>query len=153
MASDEAFLRRVYAGTREEELSRIDWDDAAKDAFLAMQYEAQRRSYASAYGYASSDVVLVDGQPAGRLCVARDDAEIRIVDIALLPEFRGAGVGTAILRDLLAEGSATGTPVTIHVERFNRALGFYRRLGFTVVAEGDVHLLMRSGSPGVTTRR
>ena len=146
VSSDEAFLRRVYAGTREEALSLTGWDDAAKEAFVAMQYEAQRRSYAAAYGQASFDVVLVDDEPAGRLYVARDDAEIRIVDIALLPEFRGAGVGTAILHDLMSEGAAAGKPVTLHVERFNPAVDLYRRLGFTVVAEGDVHLLLRYDS-------
>ncbi len=92
--------------------------------------------------------MLVDGQPAGRLYVARWDDEIRIVDIALLPGHRNGGIGTALLRDLMQEAEAAGTPVTIHVERFNPALGLYLRLGFTAIQDKGVHLLMRwSGAP------
>lgn len=88
--------------------------------------------------------MLVDGQPAGRLYVARWDEEIRIVDIALLPGRRNGGIGTALLRDLMREAEAAGKPLTIHVERFNPALGLYLRLGFTAVEDKGVHLLLRS---------
>jgi ribosomal protein S18 acetylase RimI-like enzyme len=87
-------------------------------------------------------VVLVDGEPAGRLYVRRGDREIRIVDIALLPERRGNGIGTSLLRDLLAEADATGKSVTIHVERFNPALRLYERLGFAVAEDKGVYLFL-----------
>jgi ribosomal protein S18 acetylase RimI-like enzyme len=77
-------------------------------------------------------------------------AEIRVVDVALLPAARGRGIGTALLRDLLAEGARTGKKVSIHVERFNRALGLYRRLGFGEVEENGPYLLMEWRPPGLT---
>jgi ribosomal protein S18 acetylase RimI-like enzyme len=85
---------------------------------------------------------MVDGEPAGRLYVHRGDREIRIVDIALVPEHRGSGVGTSLLRDLLAEADAGGKSVTIHVERMNPALRLYERLGFSVAEDKGVYLFL-----------
>ena len=139
---DEEFLYRVYAGTREAELAQVAWDAAQKEAFLRMQFTAQHQYYQEHYAGAAFQVILADGRPAGRLYVARWPDEIRIVDIALLPEYRNAGIGTALLRDLLAEGARAGKPVSIHVERFNPALRLYERLGFTSITDKGVYLLL-----------
>jgi ribosomal protein S18 acetylase RimI-like enzyme len=137
---DRSFLARVYASTREEELAPLPWTDDQKARFLAQQFDAQTAHYAEHYADASFEVVLVDGEPAGRLIVHRGEGEIRIVDIALLPRFRSRGIGTRLLRPLLDEGTRRGAKVTIHVERFNPALSLYRRLGFAPVAEEGVYL-------------
>jgi GNAT superfamily N-acetyltransferase len=150
-AGDEELLRRVYASTRERELAVLPWDDAQKEAFLRWQFDAQTRWYGEQYASAARHVVVVDGEPAGRLYVHRCDDEILIVDIALLPEHRGHGIGTALLRDVLAEGDATGRRVTIHVERFNPALALYRRLGFSLVEDQGVYLLLERSSAHVKT--
>ena len=86
--------------------------------------------------------ILVAGELAGRLYVHRREREIRIMDIALLPEFRGRGIGTKLLNEILMEGERTGRPVTIHVESFNPARRLYERLGFTRVASNGVYLLL-----------
>ena len=143
-AGDRAFLCRVYASTRTEELAVVPWDDTQKEAFLSAQFDAQDRWYGEHYTRASRDVVLVDGDPAGRLYVHRGEAEIRIVDIALLPEHRGNGVGTSLLRDLLTEAGAAGKSVTIHVERYNAALRLYERLGFSVAEDKGVYLFLEA---------
>ena len=139
---DEAFLLRVYASTRAEELALVPWSAEQKEAFVAQQFAAQSSHYAKHYAGMSADVIELDGTPAGRLLVARTAEEILIVDIALLPEFRGEGIGTALLGDLLAEADAGGKRVTIHVERFNRALRLYERLGFSVAEDQGVYLLL-----------
>ncbi|HWF35637.1 MAG TPA: GNAT family N-acetyltransferase [Solirubrobacteraceae bacterium] len=138
-AADEAFLYRVYASTRADELAGTGWDEDAKEAFLRMQYEAQARSYRAAHPDACFDLVLVHGTPAGRLCVDRDGAAIHVVDIALLPEHRGRGVGTQLLGALLAEAAGAARRVTLSVERSNPAARLYARLGFEVVRPGDVY--------------
>jgi ribosomal protein S18 acetylase RimI-like enzyme len=132
----------VYASTRAEELAVVPWDKKQKDAFLRAQFDAQDRWYHENYTGASFDVVLVDGKRAGRLYLNRGDSEIRIVDIALLPEHRGKGIGSALLRDLLAEADAAGKRVTIHVERLNPALRLYERLGFSVAEDKGVYLFL-----------
>lgn len=141
-AGDEAFLLRVYAGTREQELAPVPWSAAQKAAFVAQQFAAQSAHYAQHYAGMSADVVLIDGVPAGRLLVARWAEEIRIVDISLLPELRGGGAGSVLLRELMDEAAAAGKRLSIHVERANPALGLYERLGFRPVGEHGVYLRM-----------
>ena len=148
---DAELLFRVYASTRVEELSVVPWDDAQKEAFLRAQFEAQDRWYHEHYDRTSFDVVLIGGEPAGRLYVHRGESEIRIVDIALLPEHRGGGVGTALLRDLLDEADADDKRVTIHVERLNPALRLYERLGFAVAEDKGVYLLLERSPAYVNT--
>jgi ribosomal protein S18 acetylase RimI-like enzyme len=143
-SSDRDFLVHVYASTREEELAPVSWPDAEKAAFIEQQFDAQDRHYRTHYAGASLDVVEWDGAPAGRLYVARWSDEIRIIDITLLPEHRGAGIGTRLIRELLDEGRRTGNRVTIHVEKNNPALRLYQRLGFVVVADKGLHLLMEA---------
>jgi ribosomal protein S18 acetylase RimI-like enzyme len=135
-------LYSIYASTRAEELAVVPWDDAQKDAFVRMQFEAQDAWYREHYADASFDVIVVDGEPAGRLYVHRGETEIRIVDIALLPARRGQGIGSSLLRDLLAEADAAGKSVTIHVERLNPALRLYERLGFSVAEDKGVYLFL-----------
>jgi ribosomal protein S18 acetylase RimI-like enzyme len=141
-AADEPFALSVYASTRDEELARVPWSDEQKAAFVAMQFEAQSAHYAQHYDGMTSDVVLVDGEPAGRLLVARWREEIRIVDIALLPAFRGRGAGSELLAELIDEATEMGKRLSIHVERESRALALYERLGFRRVGEHGVHLRM-----------
>jgi len=125
-----------------EELAVVPWDDAQKDAFLRMQFDAQDAWWRENYAEASFDVILVDGEPAGRLYVHRGRSDIRIVDIALLPEHRGNGIGTRLLEELLAEGDAEAKSVTIHVERMNPALRLYERLGFSLAEDKGVYLFL-----------
>jgi ribosomal protein S18 acetylase RimI-like enzyme len=139
---DYDFLYRVYASTRAEELAVVPWDEGAKDAFLRMQFSAQDRWYHEQMPDASYEVVVVDGEPAGRLYVDRRPEETRIVDIALLPEHRGRGVGTILLRTLIAEAAGSGRKLSIHVEVNNSARRLYARLGFEPVGEHGLYVLM-----------
>ena len=120
----------------------MPWDDVQKDAFLRSQFDAQDAWWREHYAEASFDVILVDDEPAGRLYVHRGERDIRIVDIALLPEHRGAGIGAKLLRDLLAEADEVGKSVTIHVERMNPALRLYERLGFALAEDKGVYLFL-----------
>jgi GNAT superfamily N-acetyltransferase len=147
-SADRSFLVDVYASTREQELALVDWDEAQKRAFCEMQFSAQDVYYRDHYRNTTHQIVLVDGQQAGRLYVARRPDEIRIMDIALLPEFRGRGVGSALLAELRAEAAATSRPLRIHVERFNPALRLYERLGFVAIADRGVYLFLEWRPPG-----
>jgi ribosomal protein S18 acetylase RimI-like enzyme len=145
---DMDFLLGVYRSTREEELAMVlDWSEEMKAAFVRQQFEAQYAWYQEHYVGASFDVLLVDGVPAGRLYVHRREREIRLVDITLLPEYRKGGLGTSILRELLAEGEASDRPVTIHVEVYNPAMRLYERLGFRPIEERGPYLLMEWRPP------
>jgi len=147
-SEDRELLLRVYRSTREDELAMVvDWTPEMKDAFILQQFTAQHTWYQEHYTGAEFLVILVDGAPAGRLYVHRRPSEIRLVDIALLPEYRNTGLGTRLLRDLLAEGEATGKPVTIHVEIYNPAMRLYQRLGFRPIEDRGVYQLLEWRSP------
>jgi ribosomal protein S18 acetylase RimI-like enzyme len=140
--ADADFLYEVYASTRKEELAPLDWSEAQKAHFLRMQFEAQHQYYQQEFGDATFEVLLWRGQPIGRLYVLRRTDEIRIIDIAILPAWRQQGIGGALLRDILAEGQATGVPVRIHVEKQNPALRLYERLGFKPLEDHGVYLFL-----------
>ena len=140
--ADEDFLYQVYAGTREDELAPLGWTDAELEAFLKMQFAAQSSFYAEQFPCAEFRIILIDEEPAGRLYVDRRRDEIRIIDIALLAEYRNRGFGTSLIGNLLAEGESAGLPVRIHVEGLNPALRLYRRLGFRKIGDNGVYHLM-----------
>jgi ribosomal protein S18 acetylase RimI-like enzyme len=146
---DRELLFRLYASTREEELAVTPWSEEQKSAFLRQQFEAQHLFYTGQFPDAELSVVLLDGEPAGRLYVDRREEEIRLIDIALLPEHRGRGIGSEMLRNLLEEGRERSLPVRIHVERFNPALRLYERLGFEHVEDQGPYYLME-WRPGAT---
>lgn len=136
---DMTFLCEVYASTRQEELAMVEWDEAQKTAFLQMQFAAQHTYYQENYTNAVFLVILLDGQPVGRLYVARWAEEIRLIDVALLPAYRGAGIGSGLLRALMAEAAQAGKPLRIHVEKQNPALRLYERLGFRPIVDRGVY--------------
>ena len=136
------FLLSLYGTTRYDELQQVPWTPEQKAAFVHQQFQAQHTYWQENYIDTSWDLVVVDGEPAGRLYVARWPDDIRIVDIALMPEYRGGGLGTRLIRALLAEGDASGRRVSIHVELFNPARRLYERLGFVQSGEHGVYLLM-----------
>ena len=142
---DGEFLARVYASSRAEELGVTGWPEELKAQFCRSQFDAQTKYYAENYPAAAFQIIERDGWPMGRLYVDRGEKEIRIVDITLLPEARGTGIGTKLLRELQEEARSAGKSLTIHVERFNRALGLYQRLGFQQVEDKGVYLLMEWG--------
>ena len=139
---DREFLLAVYSSTRLEELAVVPWTDEQLAAFLRMQFNAQDTEYHRLNPDARFDVVEVGGRRAGRLYVDRRPDTIRILDIALLPRFRGQGLGERLIRPLLEEAAASGRTVSIHVEVTNRAEHLYRRLGFVMVEDGDVYRRM-----------
>jgi ribosomal protein S18 acetylase RimI-like enzyme len=139
---DRAFLVELYGSVREPELAHVPWEEAARRAFVEQQFAAQDAHYRQNYPGATLDVVEVDGRPAGRLYVHRGQSDIRIMDIALAPAFRRRGIGTRLLRDLVAEADASGRKLSIHVEMNNPARTLYERLGFRPVGEHGVYALL-----------
>jgi GNAT superfamily N-acetyltransferase len=142
LPTDDEFLMSVYASTRMPELSGLGWPQANLDAFIRMQFDAQARHYAAVFPDASHSVITVSGQPAGRMIVDRSNSEIRIVDIVLLPQFRRAGVGNVLVRELLDEADERGLPVRCHVAVGNDARRFWERLGLEVGDHDDAYIAM-----------
>ena len=146
--ADQPFLLGLYASTRAEELAPVPWPEEQKQAFLAHQFSLQREQYRQHYVGAEWLVIERAAHPIGRLYLKRS-SEVRLMDIALVPELRGSGAGTRITRAVLDWADAQGLPVTLHVEPFNPAYRMYRRFGFAYVrSTGVYHFLQRAiGAP------
>lgn len=140
---DRAFLVALYASTRADELALLPWSDEQKAAFVEHQFAAQDAHYRAHYEGAQLDVVEVGGERAGRLYVHRAAHDVRVMDIALMPAFRGRGIGGGLLTALREEARASGRTLSIHVEEGNPARRLYERVGLRVVsAEHPPYLLM-----------
>ena len=136
--ADGAFLRELLA----DAFASGAWDDAAGQAVLDLQLAARDAHRRTHFPGATSDVVEVDGRPAGRLAVHRGPTDIRVVDVALVARMRGRGIGTELLRALAAEADEGGRTLSLHVEAGNPARALYERLGFVPASERDIHLRM-----------
>lgn len=145
---DLEFLYKMYASTRAEEMAMTTWSEQQKEEFLRMQFNLQHRQYMQNYKNATFEIILYNNKPAGRLYVDRRKDEIRIIDIALLPEYRRQGIGSKIMKDLIAEADKKSLPLSLHMEHNNAAMGLYERLGFKIKGDTGVYFFMeRPPSP------
>ncbi|WP_245307805.1 GNAT family N-acetyltransferase [Hoeflea sp. IMCC20628] len=144
---DLGFLSALYASTREDELAPWPWSDEQKATFLEMQFQAQHAHYREHYPDALWLVLERAGKPIGRLYLEQWPSEHRIIDIALMPDTRGQGVGSALLRDVMDEAAGLSKAVSIHVEKTNPAMRLYKRLGFETVEDKGVYDLLRWQPP------
>lgn len=140
-ADDVAFLQTVYASTRAGELTQLPWNEEQRSAFIRMQFTAQRQHYLKNYPNARQELILIGDQPIGRLYVNRGD-EMHIIDITVLPEHRGQGIGTSIIKTLIEEATEAHKATTIYVESFNRSKQLFERFGFKEIEKDGLNLLL-----------
>jgi len=140
---DREFLFNLYAGTRLEELAAFGWNPPQQEAFLRMQFNAQQQWYVTAYSKAEEQIVMLGETAIGRMIVNRESGgAATLVDISLLPEHRGHGIGGALLRDLIAQCSQEGLALKLQVLRNNPAARLYERLGFRKTGADDMYQQM-----------
>jgi GNAT superfamily N-acetyltransferase len=145
--ADRQFLARVYASTRKQEFAAMPISEVQKAALLLLQFRAQHAHFEKHYPQADRLVIMGGGSDIGRLYIARWPARHGIIDLTLLPEYRGRGAGEVLLRDLMDEAAAAGCELSILVEKSNPAMRLCRRLGFAVAEDKGAYDLMR-WSPG-----
>jgi RimJ/RimL family protein N-acetyltransferase len=139
-AADEAFLLQVYTSSREQEMALVSWDAAQREAFLKLQFTAQQQHYNDYFPDSDHSIIELDGEPVGRLYVARTDEEIRLLDITILPRYRGAGLGTPIIEGVMAEAARACKPVRVYVEYYNPSRRLFERLGFYSIEESGINI-------------
>jgi ribosomal protein S18 acetylase RimI-like enzyme len=139
---DEDFSWKVYASTRADEVAAWGWTPQQQEAFLRMQFRARRLSYSASYPDAEESI-LVDGEASiGIMIVSRAPSELRLVDIALLPEFRGRGFGAQVLSGLVRQAEAAELPLRLSVANGNPAFRLYQRLGFVSIGGDAMYIEM-----------
>ena len=134
VAADDEFLLSVYDSTRADELAQVEWAEGQREQFIRWQFDLQRSEYEARFPDGLYEVIVVDGQLAGRIWTGRDKEQIRLLDIAILPEFQNRGVGTILLHRLIEEAIKEGKALRHMVYVLNNeAHRFYERLGFVEI--------------------
>ena len=144
-SSDKAFLFALYCSTRADEIAVNPWDDEQKKSFLQLQFQAQQQHYSSKYPHGSFQIISLDNKNIGRLYLCELENEIRIIDLTLLLEYRGQGIGTKLLTDILQSAEK---PVRIYLETFNHSIGLFKRLGFQSIRDEGVYCLWEAKALG-----
>jgi ribosomal protein S18 acetylase RimI-like enzyme len=139
---DREFLFQLYASTRIHELAPLGWPAAQQEAFLRMQFSAQEQWYRTAYPAAENQIIQINGRPAGRLMVLREPDTWHLIDISLLPENRGRGIGGELIELLIHDCAAAGAVLKLQVLKVNPALRLYHLLGFVITGEDQIYLQM-----------
>ncbi len=142
---DVSFLRELYGLLRLDEVNAISWPDTAKQAFLDSQFSLQHHHFVTHYPSTDFFVIESEGTSVGRFYLMRERPYFLIVDVALLPPWRGRGLGTLLLegaKRLAMESGAMG--IDLHVDERNAAARqLYTRLGFTQTQQEGPYLGMR----------
>ncbi|MCX6874444.1 MAG: GNAT family N-acetyltransferase [Verrucomicrobia bacterium] len=136
---DLAFQAQLYATTRLDEMEAAGFPAEMRGAFVAMQFNAQTTHYTQHYPAAEWSIIECDGARVGRLIVHRAEDHFNVIDIALMPEYRGRGIGTVVLRELIAEASARLLPIQLFAFSGEHAIQLYHRLGFADVHDDGLH--------------
>ncbi len=147
-AEDQDFLWRLYVSTRVDELSAFGWPPEQQEMFLRMQYRARCGGYEATYPHAEYTILLEDGLAAGGMIVSRSSAEVRLVDISILPEYRNRGYGAHQVSNLVREAAALGLPLRLSVRRENPARRLYERLGFVSIGQDAMYIEMERPPTG-----
>lgn len=141
-------IRNLYIDIRWDELAPTPWTDEQKVAFLCSQFDLQHRHYTTHYVGTEFYVIEQAGTAIGRFYLDRvSPSEIRVVDIAFFRQHAGKGYGSALIKAAQQSATATGRPLTMHVEQFNPARRLYARLGFTEVEERGAYMFIRWDPP------
>ncbi|MDH3254334.1 MAG: GNAT family N-acetyltransferase [Acidobacteriota bacterium] len=145
--SDFPFLEALYASTRED-IAALSWSAEDKQQLMSMQFRAQHEHYRRSFPRAQFDIILWQDRPVGRLYVDRTSEEHRLIDITLLPDSRGRGLGSAVIEALLEEAARARKSVRLRVEPHNPAARLYQRLGFRTIANEQLNWHMECRPAG-----
>ena len=140
---DEPFLYQLYKLSRVEEFSTTGISETHFDLVMRMQYSARKAAYESNYPHARRIIIRADGVDAGQIWVFSDNTQYRVIDIAVAGEYRNQGIGTTLMKDLIAEARQAGVPLRCSVATNNPgSLRFHQRLGFRVVCSDEAYYQM-----------
>ncbi|MEM7452907.1 MAG: GNAT family N-acetyltransferase [Planctomycetota bacterium] len=147
---DLEFLHRLYESTRWD-LDLLPLNDEQKKAFVDQQFNAQHTHYHKFFAGADFDIVLLNDRPVGRIYVWEGKKEVRVVDISMLPEFRGSGIGGTVMQQAIDQAARADKPLRLWVESVNPARQWYEKTGFHVIEDKGINQHMELPAPSNAT--
>ena len=140
---DADFLYALFRDHTLPGLAAMPVDDAIKESLLTMQFRSQTMTYRAQHPDARFDILERGGSAFGRLIVAETNGVARVVDYALVPESRGAGLGTAVMLRVLDWVAERCAIVRLSVLWNNDAsLRMTRSIGFVEVGNAPPYVLL-----------
>ena len=109
------------------------WDEAFQRAFHLKEYEPEK-----------TQIIVHKGQDVGWMLVSESDSEFDLQEIYILPAHQRLGIGSRLIRLVLADAEQKRKPVRLQVLRVNpKARRLYELLGFRLIGESDKYYLMQ----------
>jgi ribosomal protein S18 acetylase RimI-like enzyme len=139
-ADDEEFLFRLFSTVYGEKLQPVLLDAEEKNRLLGLMYQGFTQHYNSLAGASDDRLVLLDNQSIGRMILIQMREEIRLAELAILPQYRSRGIGSALVSQVQTESRMSKRPVRLQVARFDRVLRLYERLGFHRISAAGPYL-------------
>ena len=131
---DSAFMRRLFC--RLAQVQPLLQMGGQAELLIDMQLKSREQQYRAMYPGGSFELILANGKPIGRLATDCSATPWSLIDIAILPEFRGQQIGTHFVGKLLesAENSRTEVRASVHADNL-QARRLWLSLGFQVTEE------------------
>jgi ribosomal protein S18 acetylase RimI-like enzyme len=142
LPADADFEHLLYASTRDD-LRPLGPE--VFDGLVGMHFRAQSMSVRLEHPQAEHKIVMVQEAPVGRLIIDASGNHIEVIDVALLPEYRNYGLGTSVLRSVLAQADRLGRAIRLNIEKQSRAVRLYERLGFVICGDIGMYFAMSRG--------
>jgi ribosomal protein S18 acetylase RimI-like enzyme len=139
ISDDEAFLKELFFDVRSVEFTQIGFPLDQLTPLLSMQYNAQSKSYNAQYPDAEHSIIELSNEKIGRLLVSKEEQKSYLVDIAILHNFRGKGVGSILLDKLKAESESVN--LSVYKTNFG-AIRLYEKHGFAVTKDDGMYIEM-----------
>jgi ribosomal protein S18 acetylase RimI-like enzyme len=147
---DRDFRYRLFCDSRQPEFALLLPPDVFQQV-MAHQFRAQTVGYRQQFPQARFDIIELGGRPIGRIVVDRPGDRLHVIDQAIVPELRGRGIGTAIMRALMDEAAALRVPVTLEVASSNDpSMRLYLRLGFVPTETTQLYIELAWPPPAAT---
>lgn len=142
--ADEPFLFELFRALRAGWFDFQPGGHPQMAATVRLQFKAQEHALAAQYSGSEHSIILLDGVPVGRLRVARDEIGFQLADLSILPGHQRKGIGSAVMKNLMAGACRDGLSIRSTVGQANQAsFHFYRSLGFEVTGEDTAYVHVR----------
>lgn len=140
--ADTTFLKKLFIANTKPLFAYFPPEQ--QDMFISMQLVAQQQDYQTRWPKAKCTIILFNSEPAGQFLVDKSGQYFFLIDIAILPEYQNSGIATHVLQTLIKDASSQKMSIRLSVLKQNPALQLYKRIGFNVIGENDIHFKMEN---------